>query len=78
MKSPLQAAEERYSVDLAHHLLLNKTIPEDVRSKEFAEWLCKGCRMAMAEGIRIGRDEMRDAITESMVHLKESLNSQEQ
>lgn len=51
-----------YGVDEIYHSLSNPrfrrehTVPEDTRSREFAEWLTDQYRLAMAKGIQIGRE----------------------
>lgn len=66
-KTPIQIANEWYTVDEVHRslnstpiatrLALRATVPRDVTSREFAEWLCDQYRMAMAKGIQLGRGE---------------------
>ena len=68
MKTAWEIADEWYKEGSTREGLLFRKIvhgtslgdgavPEDVRSPEFAHWLTQQLRIAMADGIRIGRAE---------------------
>lgn len=65
MKTPWEFASEWYQPDEIHRSInqlrnpltgdRSKQIPEDVTSREFAEWLTNQYRLAMCKGIQIGQ-----------------------
>lgn len=62
-KTPSQIATEWYTADEVYRGIAMQrsvpgalpSIPRDVTSREFAEWLTDQYRMAMAKGIQLGR-----------------------
>lgn len=64
LQTPKEIADDWYKVDEIHHALRHAgsgnfgaadQIPTDVKSREFAEWMTKQYRLAMAKGILLGR-----------------------
>jgi hypothetical protein len=66
VKTPWEFACDWYQPDEIHRTLnrrrdpltgnISEQIPEDVTSREFAEWLTDQYRLAMNKGIQIGRE----------------------
>lgn len=66
--TPFEFAETWYSVKEIREAIARSgtddfgawtRIPSDVRSAEFADWLTRQYRLAMAKGIQIGRQQAR-------------------
>jgi len=72
-RTPHQIAEEWYRIESIHRSTSKSSdIPQDTRSREFAEWLCNEYRLAMAKGIRIGQGDKSvflDELTEEAQRL---------
>jgi hypothetical protein len=66
-KTPWEIACEWYDTDQIHDSILRRQnpvfgemhdkIPTLVTSREFAEWMTKQYRLAMAKGVQLGRSE---------------------
>lgn len=52
-----------YNADEIHNSInmmpLRHTVPRDVRSKEFAEWLCEQYKYAMLKGMQVMAEKCR-------------------
>lgn len=55
-KSPWEFVSGWYTVDDIKRARPTTTIPPDVYSDAFAEWLTEQYRLAMSKGIQIGRE----------------------
>lgn len=56
--------------------LLLGSIPETVRSEEFAKWITHQYRLAMAKGIQLGRDCSEDGTGIRYLPCKEDVNGE--
>lgn len=51
-----------YKVESIKDALETSHIPQDVSSREFAEWMCNQYRLAMAKGIELGQAAVVQAV----------------